>query len=1223
MDKSDSQTISVTSNSGNVSIQNLSGYASGSTYEIVPSAGWSGSALITVAVSDNRNGSDSYTFNVHVSDHICGPVYGKTHWNRDTVYVTCDVILQDDATLIIDPGTVIKITNHSKIDIYGKLSAKGILGDTVLFTTPDSSGFSDYFPHKGWNGLKFHHNQTDTSVIAYCKFEYGSVYNPNNEYNTEENSGGAIYVSEYKNLLIENSFFDHNYAHLFGGAIYLLGTEAVIRNNKITHNRTNTGSIYTSLSKSVISKNYIVYNSAESAGGIYCSDSATISGNIICNNIATYNGGGLYCIKNPTIFNNIICNNSATSNDYWSGSGGGVYFGDANPIFINNLIGYNKAFEGGAIKSNLSNVTLQNCIIWGNSSYEQVISGYLKMDHCIYSDSAKDINSKGYGNTVHEGNPGFIHPPDGAGAQFDGYKADWSLSDTSYSINTGIPGTNITNFPTDIIGNERISDGTIDLGPYEFNQSLKNRRPVIKKVHQLHLLSNASIETIISVWDPDQNQTHIITASSGNPDILVEAISNDTSAILKLHSQNKWQGTTIIHVHVTDNSGQENSTAAQNIEVTVSDSICGNISENSVWGPDTVHVSCSLTLDDNVELTILPGTYIEFADDASFEVVGTIKALGTKSQPITFTAKNKDTGWQGIMYKNGFYAYSHPSGVMDDNDSSRFENCRFEYCNREVFFIDAFSKLKIQNSGFRYNKMSTIHMYEASPMILLNTFSDNTIPFSGNIIWCERYSDPLISGNIFAHNMCSSGSILFCDYVSNPLIINNVMAYNKSDNGTIQCYQSNPHIINNTLTENSAKNGGGIYCTWSSPHITNTILWKNDATESGNQLYAYGYSPLLEHCILKNNANDIHHDRPFESANSFYSLDPQFIDSLSDFRLSSNSPCINTGINEVEGIVIPPLDIIGKARIADSLIDIGAYEFQGIPEEIAPVDFSIDGSALYENTPVGTIIGKFSTLDPNRKNTHEYKLFSVDGIDNNNNDFCISGDTLKSTTIPDYEATPGCSILVQVTDNAGKSLIKSFIITIYDKNEKPVLLNPIRDTTIYKNSYFEFRIPDNTFSKEQYDYFIYSAHLTGEDALPDWLGINTTYGIFSGTPATVQTYNIVVKVLDFQYISEPDTFQINVIESPGTIDNEKLWDEVSVYPNPGSGKFYIRHIPEGEIQLTVYDSFGRTILKNIILPEEMQSGFDLSENPDGLYILRLCQKSRCKTIKLIKKRTGD
>ncbi|MCK4819687.1 tandem-95 repeat protein, partial [bacterium] len=67
----DTHTIAVVSNEANVSVLNLSGHISGSTYDLVPEADWNGTAQITVTVTDDGPGtlfdSETYTLTVNAT----------------------------------------------------------------------------------------------------------------------------------------------------------------------------------------------------------------------------------------------------------------------------------------------------------------------------------------------------------------------------------------------------------------------------------------------------------------------------------------------------------------------------------------------------------------------------------------------------------------------------------------------------------------------------------------------------------------------------------------------------------------------------------------------------------------------------------------------------------------------------------------------------------------------------------------------------------------------------------------------------------------------------------------------------------------------------------------------------------------------------------------------------------------------------------------------------
>ncbi len=112
----------------------------------------------------------------------------------------------------------------------------------------------------------------------------------------------------------------------------------------------------------------------------------------------------------------------------------------------------------------------------------------------------------------------------------------------------------------------------------------------------------------------------------------------------------------------------------------------------------------------------------------------------------------------------------------------------------------------------------------------------------------------------------------------------------------------------------------------------------------------------------------------------------------------------------------------------------------------APTDIALANSSVPENQPSGTAVGTFSTTDPDSGNTFTYTLVSGTGSTDNGS-FTISGNTLQTAAIFDYESKNSYSIRVRSTDQGGLFFEKVFAITVTDVNDAPIL-TPMADQTI-------------------------------------------------------------------------------------------------------------------------------------------------------------------------------
>ncbi len=471
-------------------------------------------------------------------------------------------------------------------------------------------------------------------------------------------------------------------------------------------------------------------------------------------------------------------------------------------------------------------------------------------------------------------------------------------------------------------------------------------------------------------------------------------------------------------------------------------SVCGNITQNTLWNADTVKLTCNIVINNGVTLTINPKVYVESQGHYSITVNGRIVANANATDSIIFTSKNTSTGWAGIIFN------STPAG----NDTSKFSFCRFNYSkntslNGGALNVTNFSKIKISNCLFKNNEAlngGAIYAYNSSISVSNSGFRNNTANNYGAALYCETNSNlsitkctidhniatagagiysnlsiPNVKSSVFSNNYAPEGAALLCDS-SNAKIINCLIINNTATNGAgIKIYRSNPQLTNNTISYNLANaNGGGLYLSRSTPTLTNTVLYDNTATTSGNQVYLNDTlsTPDFYYC-------DVQGDTTAMGKNGFTTFHGIYlnnIDTIPAFMappagagitysgLSSNwalDPCshlYNRGNTDTTGLKLPTKDLDGNARIYANRIDMGAYELikpyfvvQSAPVDICAGDTAMFSVSVESSFPV-TYLWQYSSTAGliwlsalNDNNDSVYYINSVSSGQNNYYYRCI------------------------------------------------------------------------------------------------------------------------------------------------------------------------------------------------------------------------------------------
>jgi predicted outer membrane repeat protein len=328
--------------------------------------------------------------------------------------------------------------------------------------------------------------------------------------------------------------------------------------------------------------------------------------------------------------------------------------------------------------------------------------------------------------------------------------------------------------------------------------------------------------------------------------------------------------------------------------------------------------------------TLAGGTGVLLAD--GYTVGGGIYGMQSLATISRCTIRDNTARFGGgLCICNGAISGCHIVENWTSYPGSNHSGAGLQGCNGTISDC-----LIAQNQGYEGAGLHTCNY----ALIVNCDIRDNAATYiGGGAMWCD-YST-FVNCNFSGNTASTSG------YGAGGAVFSQIATY-----------------INCTFANNSSLMGGAIYA-WQSfaPTIHNCVLWGNQAPTGAQIALNAGDTPctlVIDYSDLQGGQEDIwlaNENCHVQWGAGMLTQDPLFaVPDAGDFRLAAGSPAIDAANNDV----LPPsvtTDLDGQPRFVDDpdtpdtghgtppLVDMGAYEFQGVPH--LPGDLNCDAAVNF------------------------------------------------------------------------------------------------------------------------------------------------------------------------------------------------------------------------------------------------------------------------------------
>jgi predicted outer membrane repeat protein len=305
-------------------------------------------------------------------------------------------------------------------------------------------------------------------------------------------------------------------------------------------------------------------------------------------------------------------------------------------------------------------------------------------------------------------------------------------------------------------------------------------------------------------------------------------------------------------------------------------------------------------------------------------------------------------------------AFGRGGAIFNDGNMT-ITRCQFQgnEATDSAGAIYVLGVLTITDGDFQTNRAThgggalSLELLEGENVSVIGcTFDGNTVSGSGQL-----------RGGGAIESWPGSPTITNCIFANNSVVEGGGAIFNADFGPT---FDANPAITNCLFYGNSAGSGAAFYNRGPgvSPTLTNCTFTRNSATISGGALHNDGGTPLLTNAIIWANSAPADPQIAGDTVSVAHSiveggypgtgnldLDPLFGDG---YRPRPGSPAIDSG----ESVALPATDLDGNPRVVGAGVDRGAYELQvDIPPELFVDSGERIGSAASFAVALGRLDG--------------------------------------------------------------------------------------------------------------------------------------------------------------------------------------------------------------------------------------------------------------------------